>query len=841
MDIDIRGFSYRPVYPQWFQPDFRERLLTLVNSPEFAAVFAALLHHSIGYLNFTFFVIAIVTICIQAFFSLVRRDGIYDPEKEKQFILDIRPRLLYIVTGGLLRIWRRVWWIVTMPFWVRPEDFVPGKVLTIVVLGVLGILWFDWRGDWRYVVLAQTVSSYVAASISSIAVFISDAFSVVFRKVPRPAKKQVKYYEHKDDGALQTGEIRLLELKRWLPFLGVRAILYPVNLQEKPVYEAISYTWGTSKDLRKITINGKPFTTSTSTHDALYGRSSFFRSRVLWIDFVCIDQTSLSERGSQVKMMTKIYESATRVVVWLGNPFSPRLAIGLLNEMATLPPTVDLYRRYERLTSSFQWLSMVDFFNLLWFTRVWIVQEVAVAKEVIFICGGMTFSWEMLVKWANFFRDPQISALMGLTALSQKARANIVNFSSIARVQQRYRMTAPFRRNLESFRRADAVMNALHRINPQLYSPAPVDSIGGFLKPLSLPFLLTDFCSFSSTDPRDKIFAFTGLATDEPNLAFTPDYTKPVGDVYRETAIYLYKSEKPFCVVSCAGLGDDKRLNVPSWVPDWTNLPKGAPFTHPSYFDDVSPVSRCSACGDTKANLFFDEAIPNFMGLHGILVDEVASLGNPFDVSAGDMPDMFTDEIGNRFSPTEFIENYTWYCEARALAKRATKYGDSDEEIEDAFWRTLVGDQTPFKRPAPDILYKDFKQWVQLSEYNDRIGREVLANTRRSLPTDDAYWQTVQDTATWGLALGSCASMRRFAVTKDGFMAIVPAMAKVDDVVSIASGARYPLLLRKKGEMQIPNKGILSCYELVGECYVHGIMDGEMMNTETKVRELLIV
>ncbi|KAH9206405.1 heterokaryon incompatibility protein-domain-containing protein, partial [Leptodontidium sp. 2 PMI_412] len=301
-----------------------------------------------------------------------------------------------------------------------------------------------------------------------------------------------------NDPALEPGEIRLLKLKRWIPFLGVRADLYHVKLADKPVYEAISYTWGTSNEEREVSINGRPFVTSTSTYDTLYGRSSMFRSRVLWIDYICIDQTNNLEKGSQVNMMTEIYESATRVVVWLGKTLSARLAIGLLNEMATLPSTVDSYRRYEHLTSSVQWIAMVDFFNLLWFTRVWIVQEVAVATEVIFICGGMTISWDMLVNWTE---------------------------------------------TLKSYKTADAIMEALNRRDPQLghkpKEPTIMENINVVLLPTSLPFLLTDFGEFDSTDPRDKIFAFTGLATDEPNSAFVPNYTKPVEAVYRETAAYL--------------------------------------------------------------------------------------------------------------------------------------------------------------------------------------------------------------------------------------------------------------------------------------------------------------
>ncbi|KAK0102685.1 hypothetical protein ONS95_006287 [Cadophora gregata] len=851
MDVDSRGFSHRLVRPNWFdiQPtDLSTRLRTLISTPEFAAVSAAILHHAIGYLNITFFLVAILTICVQAGDEFVRRDGVFDPERERAFVRDVRPRVLYVLLGAGLRFWwvvrgfvRGVGWVVR----VRPEELVPGKGVVTVLVVVIGVVWVDWKMGFRCWRFLRNTCLTTLDLTKVVSRGVLHHFWELLNQLHMLVKSPNEQYKHKDDRTLQPGEIRLLRLERWIPFFGVRAVLYPVKVGDKPVYEAISYTWGTSKEQRELMINGKPFATSTSTYNALHGRSSMFRSRVVWIDYICIDQSNDVEKGSQVKMMTEIYESATRVVVWLGKPLSPRLAITLLNEMATLPSSIDSYRRYEHLTSSVQWLAMVDFFTLLWFTRVWIVQEVAVAKEVLFICGGMTFSWAMLQGWVEIFRDPQMSGLMGLTKSSQKAKRNISNFNSIVTVQRRLQITASWRKNLETLKRADAIMKALSKRNPDLESkagePSMMDNINAMLMPLTLPFLLTDFGDFESTDPRDKIFAFTGLVTDEPNQAFAPDYSKSVEKVYRDTAVYLLQSKEPFSVISSAGIGSKRKLELPSWVPDWTSPPTGAPFTHPSYFDDFSPDLRASACGNTQAKIHFDAGSPDVLGLDGIIFDEVTFAGKPFDYSAEDDEGCVVDEVGNRFWPQEFIGNYLWYEEAHNLAqKHGTKYGTDYDAIENAFWRTLVGDQTPFKRPAPDILYRDYKQWVELSKYNDQIAREILAKERNSLPTDERYWQTVQDTATWGTALGTCASMRKFAVTKEGHMAMLPTLAEVDDVISVVCGCRYPLLLRQKAWKGHEGTGE-TFYELVGECYVHGIMDGEVMNEETEVQKLLIV
>ena len=82
-------------------------------------------------------------------------------------------------------------------------------------------------------------------------------------------------------------------------------------------------------------------------------------------------------------------------------------------------------------------------------------------------------------------------------------------------------------------------------------------------------------------------------------------------------------------------------------------------------------------------------------------------------------------------------------------------------------------------------------------------------------------------------------SMQKLAVTKEGYMAILPTMAKVGDMVLIVCGRRCPLVLRRKGGGAYEGVGG-TCYELMGECYVHGIMDGEMMNVDTEVRKILM-
>ncbi|PMD13760.1 hypothetical protein NA56DRAFT_545470, partial [Hyaloscypha hepaticicola] len=94
--------------------------------------------------------------------------------------------------------------------------------------------------------------------------------------------------------------------------------LEEVSLDSAPPYESLSYTWGDPKRTKKIFVNGLPFYTTPSTFNVLRSRSSPWKTRVLWIDSICINQEDVAERSSQVLLMGEIYRCCSRAIVCLG-------------------------------------------------------------------------------------------------------------------------------------------------------------------------------------------------------------------------------------------------------------------------------------------------------------------------------------------------------------------------------------------------------------------------------------------------------------------------------------------------------------------------------------------
>ncbi|KAK3320286.1 heterokaryon incompatibility protein-domain-containing protein [Cercophora scortea] len=85
-------------------------------------------------------------------------------------------------------------------------------------------------------------------------------------------------------------------------------------------YDATSDTWGSPANPKTINCNGLDLKIQQNAFEMLNDLRHPDRPRTVWIDAICINQCDVVERGQQVSMMHKVYACAQRVVVWLGKP-----------------------------------------------------------------------------------------------------------------------------------------------------------------------------------------------------------------------------------------------------------------------------------------------------------------------------------------------------------------------------------------------------------------------------------------------------------------------------------------------------------------------------------------
>ncbi|KAI4663310.1 uncharacterized protein J4E78_003721 [Alternaria triticimaculans] len=119
---------------------------------------------------------------------------------------------------------------------------------------------------------------------------------------------------------LTYGEIRVLEVAAASGGEILECNLKRISLLGHPVpcYESISYCWGPPGNLSTIILNGHLVEVPASSEAAVRRMRLSDRPRVLWIDAICIDQSSTTERSAQVAFMATVYSTAKHNLVYLG-------------------------------------------------------------------------------------------------------------------------------------------------------------------------------------------------------------------------------------------------------------------------------------------------------------------------------------------------------------------------------------------------------------------------------------------------------------------------------------------------------------------------------------------
>ncbi|CBY00400.1 hypothetical protein IAQ61_011332 [Plenodomus lingam] len=290
--------------------------------------------------------------------------------------------------------------------------------------------------------------------------------------------------------------VRLLEILPGRELEPISAELGIYDLDEKPEYIALSYMWDQGDGKRHIECQGSKIEVTENLWQFLRQ----YRARMmekqdqemnpskpprLWIDAISINQSDLKERSHQVSLMRDIYTSAESVIVWLG------LAKGH-DELAFL------LTRYPQLLKVEEMLAgLVSLLNKPYWSRVWVVQEVVLARRADMWCGG--FQADFSTVEAIWKRE------VGQNSLSSTS-SRILNTLGYTLFQKRkaFRQSRIYKREILG-RRNSKTLKATFRLRD----------------------LLESFESSQSSEPFDKIYGFLGVASKGRGQAIQPDYSKP--------------------------------------------------------------------------------------------------------------------------------------------------------------------------------------------------------------------------------------------------------------------------------------------------------------------------
>lgn len=296
------------------------------------------------------------------------------------------------------------------------------------------------------------------------------------------------------------------------------------------VYDAISYTWadedGDATKCFHALIGEACIPITRNCQAALRRVRSRYATKSIWIDSICINQANPEERGHQVDLMPYVYTRARSTFVYVGES---------INESHALLEVLKSDRvQYERENQDLR-VSAARFLSRPYFSRIWVIQEIALSRTKTVLCGGDEIPWSVLEAGVN-------SLLEGSG-----------NFPPLLSLGQR--------------RLRDAT------------------ELFGLLQMARL---------FKATDPRDKVFALLGLVIGAEAEGLIADYEKSPEEVYAWIARYLYRHQmfpttNIFDNMSLmdwdAWSPDCPQTALPSWFPDWNN-------TGPTLLDHYGAISR---------------------------------------------------------------------------------------------------------------------------------------------------------------------------------------------------------------------------------------------------------
>lgn len=331
------------------------------------------------------------------------------------------------------------------------------------------------------------------------------------------------------------------------------------------------------------------------------------------------------------------------------------------------------------------------------FSRGWVVQEIALARNLTFHCGNFSLSSD------DFFSAVQCCGELGnFTVNDSRAQLWRIIIIRLATVQQ---------------------------------------------ENIDLIDLLQLTETFGTQDPRDKIYALLGIAQDSEALDIKPDYGTSWIDVYKDVVLRIVET---YGVLDVLGAPKEEQVNyklrikrpeirteiLPSWVPDWrfhheiiTNL-GGLMGPNPGYH----------ATRNSKAQAMINDYNKDLLGLSGYCVDRIAECGivEPC-LGSVDVRDLSIG--GSKLSIIFFLFKICYQglliCvggsyqildwRRTACINTGGNYTTGTESKEDAFWQTLAAGYE-FKSDekvaeAREHYYKWNSEFLHLERFSSFLPR----------------------------------------------------------------------------------------------------------------------
>ena len=546
----------------------------------------------------------------------------------------------------------------------------------------------------------------------------------------------------------------------------VQSQMRVIKLDAAPPYCALSYVWGESLECYKISVDQKEKWVTQKLYKAMQHLRSPVETFTVWIDAICINQLDSSEKSAQVRKMQEIYGRSKEVLIWLG-PEGDGSASAI-----ALASFISAYWSDEGLNladaeSDFRNKSLADLSILL--DRCKFDSTAVEAFRLLIARDWFERVWTVQEAAAPVKKKTIQCGYSRIDWWSFIAAAKFLSHAVIRPdLKDYFPNTSPL---------ATTPLRGLFNLD-QLQR-----LIGGGSHQTDLLRTLANYRHYKATDPRDKVYALLGLVTEALTEDWVYDYSLDFPTVYLKVAEHCILHQGSFeCLGYCNPSARDPDLST--WIPNWHD----PSVRHPLAYH----LKQKSGVG--APNLFLERMYSASAN--------VTSQKRRIDLSIPQRPRLVTEGfcVGD-----VVVTRPPHYQDAIHVLKEWEPdnpqdiYRPTGETILEAFSRTVVADVAK-KGPLRERGYSvDWPSWRSIRNYE-----QPPTSTQRRVE--------------WGSLLFATVG-RSFFLSNNGYMCLAPGETRPGDQICVLLGGHVLYVLRPVGQNWL----------FIGECYVHGLMDGEAM------------
>ncbi|KAK1830651.1 heterokaryon incompatibility protein-domain-containing protein [Podospora conica] len=606
--------------------------------------------------------------------------------------------------------------------------------------------------------------------------------------------KQKALYSHRP--LANTQSIRLLEI---LPALSATTVvmcrLTETPVESAPPFAALSYSWGVPSVPEVVLVEGLQFHVRPNQAEllrALRLRAENSTHNAVWLDVFCINMVDQQDMSQQFRLVTDVFSRAREVIIGVDsqNVDEDERGIALLSDIATsvteLGPqggrgsTGKLRTVIQAIDESNSWHYLLNLFTDSWWSRSWVIQEVTLPRNAVVLMRRRFFNFSLV--------ERLVLAEALLTTVLEELGSNA----------------------LETFRTDVGWKHAKSLV----YARNEYRIKGS----LSLPDLIWRFRHAECADPRDKIFSLIGMCNSLKASTEADSFGVPVADyahdmhartVFARATRWIidrYQTLDSLSVRSAFQLD----IHAPSWcIPRHCLSPTPRVPLVLGVFDNRDSRDLYSAGGkDTSPQK--DHQVTekeHILPLHGYQFDVIDNI--------------FRFEPIFRVHPQSSLYNVTVSSyqglrsarTANRIWRTMSKIQGGCESCDPAIarevrWRVMLADQYP----TGQRLARSSHHGVKLPPDTTQ-DEELLIYSNGPTTTD-------QDIPSLDFPM---LEGRQLMLTAHDRWGLAPEDAENGDILVVMPGGAVPYVLRKR---QVG--GVENLYQFMGECYVHGCMDGEI-------------